>query len=188
MAIGFGVSKVDFSFIAEHKLEKIKTQLLSEAKANTKELNSWLKQNNYEIQLDENSVEFAQDGDVGKYHFLQYVALDSSKNEYVSWVYNSENKKLLAVFVNEAHKKDSPTNGKYLIKGLANLHKDNIESEYLKQMLAIIDTDESNYFMEKDFTYYQYFVTDNIAEENDYEVTYEMDFFLYTEVNNETNE
>lgn len=161
----------------EKSVEEI---LLGDSKDYAKDINKYLSKNEVKSQIKIDKIEKVQEGEVSGLNFIQYAVLDDDKDTYVSFVYDMDTQKILSVFTNESHKKDSLNTAKECIKGAIETLKENfLTKEAKEEILNMIESDESGYVIKDGITFYQYFLTDDLEEGYDYDVTYEIDFFEY---------
>lgn len=183
VVVAFFIGKNYNSYINSESY--IKTILKRQVNKDIKEINKDLKKQGLDLVFDIDTLELAKEGNVQGFDFLQYAVLSKDNNEYISWVFDKSTKELKAVFINTNHLKDTPNNDINIIKELLKLYKTKLIDDY-DNILEKIENRENDYYLKDNLTYYQYFVTQNLDENVDYQSTYEIDFFKFNmEVNNE---
>lgn len=157
----------------------INTQLNKSVNMYVDIINKDLQKQNSSMKLNKDTIKMAKEGDIQGFHFLQYVVLSESEDEYISWIFDSSNGELKAFFINTAHiENDENKNDVVLMKELVEIHKNKI-GQYKDEIINKINSGGSDYIVDDDLTYYQYFVKNNLEEGYDYAATYEIDFFKY---------
>lgn len=178
--VGVGFGKINFKNLFDNS--STQADLLAETRSNVASLNKYLTNENIDndSQIDLDNVSFAKEGEISGHNYIQYVGLTNDENSYVSWVFDSNTKKILAIFVSENHLKDSEKKtGPAIIKALMNMYEKDITSNTKEKITEMIKTTEDNYIKKNNFIYYQKFNANELDDKYDYSVIYEMDFFIY---------
>lgn len=178
--VGVGFGKINFKNLFDNS--STQADLLAETRNNVALLNKYLTNENIDndSQIDLDNISFAKKGEISGHNYIQYVGLTNDENSYVSWVFDSNTKKILAIFVSENHLKDSEKKtGPAIIKELMNMYKKDITSNTKEKITEMIKTTEDNYIKKNNFIYYQKFNTNELDNKYDYSAIYEMDFFIY---------
>lgn len=181
--IGFSAGRTNFDNWFKESEASIKNSLLNKSEDYIENINKYLKdkeaKENEIIQL--NTLNFAKSGTTSGHDYIQYAALTSDGTSYISFIYDKDNKELLASFVNVVHKTGDAIKKPLILDALIKNLEDKIPSDKLESIKEKAEEKEDNYVTDENFMYYQKFDTENIQDGYDYNAIYEFDFFKYEE-------